>query len=227
MIHEDLEKPYGLMTPERSTVYMSIPLFNIARGYATDTERMRKVLERRIPIMFSALAPEAFLNDISRAAGKQVARSPTDSLTRQVAKALPVSSKKLDIAARAKRLMHLAARTDAHEHKGLMEDVKLIVLIRNSLVHTLPLEMEPDGPPNPMVEGLVRRNVIPSPPVDPLRTWDDHVTRPEVAIWCHDVAARFVQCTIAGTQGSWIGDFLTQYGKYIRPITADVGAMPV
>lgn len=182
------------MAKRAGTLYHSGSTLTLARRSYERITSTSNEFESEIPIILSAVALEAFVNELEHmaaAAASLDGNIVSANLARVLAEAEEGKAAlllKIDVAN--------LAMTGTLPDRGAQpyQDVRLLTALRNKLVHGKPEAVEFAEPEEEkkllnIVTGLIGRGVIPRP-TNPAIAWRQYVFVRSVAAWAHNTAVR-------------------------------------
>lgn len=178
-------------------------------------------VESEAVIIFSALAVEAFLNDLVGLAQFHVKDDAPETLKAFAAIMPDLDEQRVQIRARFLTAAYILSGKSPDKGSKLIQNLELLIRLRNELVHTKP-EPIPDldnsqkiNTPHKLIKPLMDQGVIQlNPPLSPA-FWRRWISCPDVAAWSFNVAVCACKHLVALLPAGWFKQHMESFAKDI------------
>jgi len=184
----------------RVTSHPSYLLFGLAG--AASTRAVTEPREALTAIILSAIAVEAFFNDVVEILGSNIATGKAAGLEDIISVCDVLEENRVALFVRLHVAHQLLTHTPLPDGQSPLEDFRLLMTLRNKLVHKKPetsmiLPTTPDMENADLVRSLVKRGVIEELPQYNFPMLSSYLAAPGVGAWAYDTAKGVAHFLIA------------------------------
>ncbi len=147
----------------------------------------------QIPIIFSALGIEAYMNDLEEFAAQYLAKDDPKNLLVLKDTLRELEASKAQIKLKVSLTYFIISGNSIDKGSQPYQDFSMLIDIRNSLVHSKPIKYNTsNNEPHKYVRYLLSRNVITTDSPHSLPDWYVHIIKKPVALWAYNTAVKTI-----------------------------------